>query len=71
MMGNWESSAKYFNELLTDWLTYWLNDGLICFDCRLKKRLLEVSDIIAERNKSRPFPYPYLDPKEVPNAISI
>ncbi|KAL9968315.1 hypothetical protein ACROYT_G026674 [Oculina patagonica] len=38
---------------------------------RLKKRLLEVSDIIAERNKSRPFPYPYLDPKEVPNAISI
>ena len=27
--------------------------------------------MIAERNKSRPFPYPYLDPKEVPNAISI
>ncbi|XP_029207338.2 polyunsaturated fatty acid 5-lipoxygenase-like [Acropora millepora] len=38
---------------------------------KLRKRLLEVSDQIAERNKSRPFPYPYLDPKEVPNAISI
>lgn len=38
---------------------------------KLKKRLLEVSEIIAERNKGRPFPYPYLDPKEVPNAISI
>lgn len=37
----------------------------------LKKELKKISDIVAERNKKRAFPYPYLDPKEVPNAISI
>lgn len=30
-----------------------------------------ISDIIKERNKTRETPYPYLDPAEVPNSISI
>ena len=34
-------------------------------------RLEEISEIIAERNKTRPEIYPYLDPKEIPNSISI
>ena len=33
--------------------------------------LEKISEIIAERNQTRPEIYPYLDPKEIPNSISI
>ncbi|XP_048579793.1 polyunsaturated fatty acid 5-lipoxygenase isoform X2 [Nematostella vectensis] len=36
-----------------------------------RRKLTEVSAVLDERNKTRPFPYPYLNPKEIPNAISI
>ncbi|KAI8492300.1 Arachidonate 5-lipoxygenase [Branchiostoma belcheri] len=36
-----------------------------------RKDLDEVHEIIKERNKTRKQPYVYLDPREVPNAISI
>jgi arachidonate 5-lipoxygenase len=38
---------------------------------RFLTELGKISDIIAKRNETRPEKYPYLDPKEVPNAISI
>eukprot|EP00112_Aurelia_sp_Birch-Aquarium-sp1_P026556 Seg949.7 transcript_id=Seg949.7/GoldUCD/mRNA.D3Y31 product="Arachidonate 5-lipoxygenase" protein_id=Seg949.7/GoldUCD/D3Y31 len=38
---------------------------------RFREELKKISGIIGERNKARSVPYPYLDPKEVPNAISI
>jgi len=38
---------------------------------RFRRELANISQIIADRNKARSVPYPYLDPKEVPNAISI
>ncbi|XP_070566146.1 polyunsaturated fatty acid 5-lipoxygenase-like [Ptychodera flava] len=36
-----------------------------------KKELKTIEGIITSRNKTRATPYPYLDPREVPNAISI
>lgn len=36
-----------------------------------RSELAKISDIIKERNKTRDPPYPYLDPAEVPNSISI
>ncbi|XP_060580149.1 polyunsaturated fatty acid 5-lipoxygenase-like isoform X2 [Ruditapes philippinarum] len=33
--------------------------------------LANISEIISKKNKTRDPPYPYLDPAEVPNAISI
>eukprot|EP00794_Sanderia_malayensis_P003702 gene3702-4222_t len=36
---------------------------------KFRKELKNISAIIGERNKVRAVPYPYLDPKEVPNAI--
>ncbi|XP_047136967.2 allene oxide synthase-lipoxygenase protein [Hydra vulgaris] len=38
---------------------------------RFKSALAEISDKIKKRNEKLITPYPYLDPKEVPNAISI
>ena len=38
---------------------------------RFRKELDAISQKINERNKNLKEPYPYLDPKEVPNAISI
>lgn len=38
---------------------------------RFLTKLEEISKIIAKRNETRPEKYPYLDPKEIPNAISI
>ena len=38
---------------------------------RFLTKLDEISKIIAKRNETRPEKYPYLDPKEIPNAISI
>ena len=38
---------------------------------RFRTDLKEVGDIINERNTKRVRKYPYLHPKEVPNAISI
>ncbi|XP_022083391.1 allene oxide synthase-lipoxygenase protein-like isoform X2 [Acanthaster planci] len=36
-----------------------------------KEDLLRIGEIINKRNQQRASPYPYLHPKEVPNAISI
>jgi len=38
---------------------------------KFREALKKLSVVVEERNKSREFPYPYLDPREVPNAISI
>ena len=52
--------------LLANILTFFLN-----FLCRFRANLREISNKIKERNSSIKEPYPYLDPDEVPNAISI
>nr|XP_006816568.1 PREDICTED: arachidonate 12-lipoxygenase, 12R-type-like [Saccoglossus kowalevskii] len=36
-----------------------------------RKELIKIAGIITEGNKTRDSPYPYLDPREVSNAISI
>lgn len=38
---------------------------------RFRTELKEISAKIKERNKTMTVPYSYLDPEEVPNAISI
>lgn len=39
--------------------------------CRFQKKLREIGKIIDNRNKKRKYPYEWLHPKAIPNAISI
>ncbi|WAQ94822.1 LOX5-like protein [Mya arenaria] len=36
-----------------------------------REQLKNISDVIKRRNETRECPYPYLDPAEIPNSISI
>ncbi|XP_065667156.1 polyunsaturated fatty acid 5-lipoxygenase isoform X2 [Hydra vulgaris] len=50
---------------------YQYNPDAIAAVQRFRRNLADVSFKIKERNKGLKNPYPYLDPEEVPNAISI
>jgi len=39
--------------------------------CRFQEELAQISRQIKQRNKSKGYPYDWLDPEFIPNAISI
>ena len=73
-------SIMVVTKILSDRGTNGLGDFEVQYQYRPKavaavekfcSRLKEISQEIKDRNKVRPVAYPYLDPEEVPNAISI
>jgi arachidonate 15-lipoxygenase len=38
---------------------------------QFQTRLVEIEGAIALRNKTRPYPYPYLQPSKIPQSINI
>ena len=52
-------------------IIFFYHISCIFFLFRFRERLKEISKDIKARNSQMSDPYPYLDPAEVPNAISI
>lgn len=42
-----------------------------CYICRFQEELAQISRQIKLRNMSQAYPYDWLDPEFIPNAISI
>uniref|UniRef100_T2MH56 Arachidonate 5-lipoxygenase n=1 Tax=Hydra vulgaris TaxID=6087 RepID=T2MH56_HYDVU len=64
-------SERGTNELGTFEIQYLFRPEDVAAVERFKSALAEISNKIKKRNEELSTPYPYLDPKEVPNAISI
>lgn len=64
--------GQVYHTVLGEYQAGWFKDKQVQAPLRaFQKRLQEIEAAISTRNKTRPYPYPYLLPSKIPQSINI
>jgi arachidonate 15-lipoxygenase len=64
--------GQVYHTVLGQYGAQWFTDDRVQVPLQqFQQRLVEVESAISLRNKTRPYPYPYLQPSKIPQSINI